>query len=101
MIEANDGAIRPVDLKVPRSIRRTVSDLVPSIRADAILRFARSLHRRGDRAGLLACADLETALGAVLAGREVSLEAARQSERALDLLRFCLFFESPLWGARG
>jgi hypothetical protein len=45
--------------------------------------------------------DIGVALGEVLPSGKANLEGLRTSERALDLLRFWVGAESPLWGVRG
>jgi hypothetical protein len=66
----------------------------------ALLTFARSLQRSADRAGLLASGDIAAGLGKLLNGR-VTLDALKTSARGLDLVRFWLEDDSPLWGNDG
>jgi hypothetical protein len=66
----------------------------------SLLAFARSLQQSADRAGLLASGDIAAGIATLLKG-QVTLEALRTSARGLDLLRFWLEAESPLWGTDG
>jgi hypothetical protein len=65
-----------------------------------LLKFAQSLQRSADRAGLLACGEIGPALS-VLLNQELNPKALRVSSRGLDLLRFWLDADSPLWGRDG
>jgi hypothetical protein len=49
---------------------------------------------------LLACGEIGAGL-AVLLNQELHPEALRMSSRGLDLLRFWLDADSPLWGSHG
>ena len=87
------------EIKLRRSARRAVQEAVGSAVVDpsTLLRFAQDLHRTADRAGLLATGDVAAALRALL-GESPSLAVLQCSERGLDLIRFCIDDESPLWG---
>ena len=102
-IEFDASAIARVQVKLPRSVRRTVYEVVSGTRVTttALLQFARGLQQSADRAGLMASGDIGVALREVLPSRKANLEGLRTSERALDLLRFWVGAESPLWGAHG
>ena len=94
-----EPALPAAEVKLRRAVRKAVQEAVgeAKLESSSLLAFARSLQRSADRAGLLASADIAAGLSALLNGR-VSLEALRTSARGLDLLRFWLEAESPLWG---
>ncbi len=102
-VEFDSSAVARIEVKLPRSVRRTVHELVSGTRVTttALLQVARRLQQGADRAGLMASGDIGVALGEVLPSRKANLEGLRTSERALDLLRFWIGAESPLWGAHG
>jgi tetratricopeptide (TPR) repeat protein len=95
-------ALPAVEVKLRRAVRKAVHEAVgdTKLEASSLLAFARGLQRSADRAGLLASGDIAAGLSTVLNGR-ASLEALRTSERGIDLLRFWLEAESPLWGNDG
>jgi hypothetical protein len=102
-VEFDTSAVPRVEVKLPRSVRRTVHELVSGTRVTttALLQVARRLQQSADRAGLMTSGDIGVALGEVLPSGKANLEGLRTSERALDLLRFWVGAESPLWGVRG
>jgi hypothetical protein len=83
---------------VRKAVRETVGD--EKLESSSLLAFARSLQRSADRAGLLVSRDIAAGIATLLNGR-VNLDALRASTRGLDLLRFWLDAESPLWGNDG
>lgn len=97
-----EPAFPAAHVKLRRAVRKAVSEAVgdATLTASSLLAFARSLQRSADRAGLLASGDFAAGIGILLDGR-VSLDALRTSARGLDLLRFWLDAESPLWGHHG
>jgi hypothetical protein len=101
-VAAGEPALPAADVKLRRSVRRAVHEAVGDSTFDpaSLLAFARSLQRSADRAGLLASGDIAAALATLLKGR-VTLHALKNSLRALDLLRFWLGDDSPLWGRDG
>jgi tetratricopeptide (TPR) repeat protein len=90
------------DVKLRRTVRKAVREAVGAaeLAPATLLTFARSLQRSADRAGLLASGDIGAALATLLSGR-TTLDALRTSARGLDLLRFWLDDDSPLWGSDG
>jgi len=90
------------EVKLRRSVRKAVHQAVGDRTFDtaSLLAFARSLQRSADRAGLLASGDIAAALTTLLGGR-VTVQTLRTSARGLDLLRFWLGNDSPLWGHHG
>jgi hypothetical protein len=90
------------DVKLRRAVRKAVRETVgdEKLESSSLLAFARSLQRSADRAGLLVSGDIAAGIATLLNGR-VNLDALRASTRGLDLLRFWLDAESPLWGNDG
>jgi uncharacterized protein HemY len=101
-VAAGEPALPAADVKLRRAVRRAVQEAVGDSTFDpaSLLAFARSLQRSADRAGLLASGDIAAALATLLNGR-VTLHTLRNSSRVLDLLRFWLADNSPLWGRDG
>lgn len=101
-VAAAEPSLPTAEVKLPRSVRKAVRQTVGDIKLDpsALLAFARSLQRSADRAGVLASGEIAAALAVVLGGR-LNLDALRTSTRGLDVLRFWLDAESPLWGGHG
>ena len=91
-----------VEVKLRRAVRNAVHDVVgdQKLESSSLLAYARSLQRSADRAGLLAAGDIAAGFATLLNGR-VTLDALKASTRGLDLLRFSLDAESPLWGNDG
>ncbi len=102
-VESDATTVARVEVKLPRSVRRTVHDFVSGTRitTTSLLQVARRLRQSADRAGFMASGDIGVALGEILPSRKANAEGLRTSERALDLLRFWLDAESPLWGPHG
>jgi hypothetical protein len=90
------------EVKLRRAARRTIQEVVGTevVRTQTLLSFARSFQRSADRAGLLACGDVEVALQAVLQATPTPASLG-SSARGLDLARFCMDSESPLWRTDG
>jgi hypothetical protein len=99
-VDFGEAMLPAAEVKLRRSTRRSVQEAVGDTRFDSssLLDFARSLQRSADRAGLLASGSLEAALATVLHGPP-TLAGLRGSRRGLDLARFCMDAESPLWRA--
>jgi tetratricopeptide (TPR) repeat protein len=97
-VDVGEAMLPAAAIKLRRSARRSVQQAVGDTRFDAsaLLTFAQSVQRSADRAGLLASGDLRAALAIVLHG-STTISALRGSGRGLDLARFCLDAESPLW----
>ena len=95
-------ALPAVEVKLRRSVRKAVHDAVggQKLESSSLLAYARSLQRSADRAGLLASGNIASGFATLLNGR-VSLDALKTSPRALDLLRFWLDANSPMWGNDG
>jgi uncharacterized protein HemY len=91
-----------VSLKLRRAARKSVQEAVHDEEIDSasLISAARRLHRSADRAGLLACGDIASALRVVLGGT-TTMTALRSSPRGLDLLRFWASADSPLWRDHG
>lgn len=104
VVEDAPHPVARVEIKLARAPRRAVREAIgadPTSLGD-VIDIAQSLHRRADLAGLIACGDIGIALTAVLAdGQSPSVDSVRRSPRALDLLRFAMHVDSPLWGGRG
>ena len=98
-ITGNEPVLPSVAVKVRRATRKSVQEAVSGreISPTMLLEAVRRLHRSADRAGLLACGDIGAALAVLTDGRP-SLESVASSERCLDLLRFWIAADSPLWG---
>ncbi|MBT8468954.1 MAG: hypothetical protein KJN97_09410, partial [Deltaproteobacteria bacterium] len=101
-VEAGDRPLPAADVKLRRAVRKAVYQTVggTKLRTSSLLVYAQSLQRSADRAGLLACGEIGAALS-VLLNQELNLKALRVSSRGLDLLRFWLDADSPLWGSHG
>ena len=101
--EIDASALAQVEVKLPRSVRRTVHDLVSGARitVTGLRQVARRLQQSADRAGLMASGDIGVALGETLSSGQDNLEGLHASERAVDLLRFWVGPKSPRWRSRG
>lgn len=101
-VESGDPPLPATDVKLRRAVRKAVHQAVrgTKLHSASLLAYARSLQRSADRAGLLACGEIGAGL-AVLLNDELHPEALRMSSRGLDLLRFWLDADSPLWGSHG
>jgi len=101
-VSLGEPTLPAVDVKLPRAVRKAVHDAVggAQLEPSVLLTFAQSLQRSADRAGLLASGDIAAGLGKLLSGR-VTLDALKTSARGLDLVRFWLEDDSPLWGNDG
>ena len=101
-VEAGDPPLPATDVKLRRAARKAVHQAVggAKLHFSSLLTYARSLQRSADRAGLLACGEIGAGL-AVLLNQKPNPEALRVSSRGLDLLRFWLDADSPLWGSHG
>jgi tetratricopeptide (TPR) repeat protein len=97
-----EPALPAIDVKLRRATRKAVHEAVGDVQLApaSLLAFARSLQQSADRAGLLASGDIAAGIVTLLNGR-VTLDTLRTSARGIDLLRFWLEAESPLWGADG
>lgn len=97
-IEPGGPVLPAAQVKLRRSVRKAVRDRVGNaeITASALIAFARSLQRSADRAGLLSSGSIAAALSTLL-DANLSLNALRSSPRGLDVLRFWLDADSPLW----
>jgi hypothetical protein len=101
-VAVGEAMLPAAEVKLRRAARRSVQEAIggATLSAASLLTFARSLHRSGDRAGLLACGDIGIALATVLHG-VTTIAALKASARGLDLARFCMDAESPLWRSDG
>jgi tetratricopeptide (TPR) repeat protein len=101
-VAAGEPSLPVTDVKLRRAVRKAVRQTVGDTKVgpSALLAFARSLQRSADRAGLLASGEIVAALAVLLSGR-LNLDTLRTSVRGLDLLRFWLDADSPLWGSHG
>jgi tetratricopeptide (TPR) repeat protein len=101
-IGLGEPALPAIHVKLRRATRKAVHEAVGDVQLApaSLLAFARSLQQSADRAGLLASGDIAAAITRLLNGR-VTLGTLRTSARGIDLLRFWLEAESPLWGANG
>lgn len=101
-VAAGEPALPAADVKLKRAVRKAVQQALGRAKPSpsSLLRHARSLQRSADRAGLLASGDVGAALAVLLKGR-LQLDALGMSPRALDLLRFWIDADSPLWGSDG
>jgi hypothetical protein len=101
-IASGDPVFPAAHVKLRRAVRKAVHEAVGDAKLEppALLAFARSAHRSADRAGLLASGDIAVAFAALLAGGN-TLTALKTSARGLDLLRFWIGADSPLWGNDG
>jgi lipopolysaccharide biosynthesis regulator YciM len=97
---ADGGPVLPaVAVKLRRAVRKSVEEIAGNslLEPAALVAAARRLHRSADRAGLLACSDIAAALRSLSPG-PTSIAALQTSARHLDLLRFWIAADSPLWG---
>jgi len=101
-VTVEEPRLPAADVKLRRAVRKAVRETVGGATVDAgsLLAFARTLQCNADRAGLLVSGDIGAALTTLLHGR-VTLDSLRSSTRGLDLLRFWLRDDSPLWGSHG
>jgi hypothetical protein len=101
-VALGEPALPAAEVKLRRTVRNAVREAVGDTKLGpaSLLAFARSLHRSADRAGLLASGDIASGLATLLDGRS-ALDALRASARGLDLVRFWLENDSPLWGTDG
>jgi tetratricopeptide (TPR) repeat protein len=101
-VEAGDRPLPAADVKLRRAVRKAVHRAVGAtkLRSSSLLVYTQSLQRSADRAGLLACGEIGAALS-VLLNQELNPKALRVSSRGLDILRFWLDADSPLWGSHG
>jgi tetratricopeptide (TPR) repeat protein len=101
-VALGEPALPAAEVKLRRAARNGVREAVGDAKLGpaSLLAFARSLQRSADRAGLLATGDIASGLATVLSGR-TTLDALGRSARGLDLLRFWLENDSPLWGTDG
>ena len=101
-VEAGDRPLPAADVKLRRAVRKAVHRAVGAtkLRSSSLLVYTQSLQRSADRAGLLACGEIGAALS-VLLNQELNPKALRVSSRGLDILRFWLDVDSPLWGSHG
>jgi tetratricopeptide (TPR) repeat protein len=101
-VAPGEPALPAADVKLRRAVRRAIREEVGDAKLDpsSLLAFARSLQRSADRAGLLASGDIAAGLGTLLNGKP-NLDALKTSARAIDLLRFWLEAQSPLWSHDG
>ncbi|MGB5350335.1 MAG: tetratricopeptide repeat protein [Polyangiales bacterium] len=101
-VEAGDPPLPATAVKLKRAARKAVRQAVgaTTLRASSLLAYSRSLQRSADRAGLLASGKIDAGLE-VLLNQRVSLDALRMSPRGLDLVRFWIDADSPLWGRDG
>jgi tetratricopeptide (TPR) repeat protein len=99
---SGDPVLPAADVKLRRAVRKAVHEAVGDAKLEplALLAFARSVHRSADRAGLLAAGDIAAAFATLLSGGN-TLTALKASARGLDLLRFWIGPDSPLWGNDG
>ncbi len=102
-VESDTNALAEVQVKLPRSVKRAVHDLISEahITAAGLRQVARRLQQSADRAGLMTVGDIGVALRETLPSHSADLEGLRASARALDLLRFWAGPESPRWRSRG
>lgn len=101
-VAAGEPSLPVTDVKLRRAVRKAVRQTVgdTKVSPSALLAFARSLQRSADRAGLLTSGEIGAALAVLLSDR-LDLDTLRTSVRGLDLLRFWLDADSPLWGSHG
>jgi tetratricopeptide (TPR) repeat protein len=108
-VVGEEPTLPAADVKLRRAVRKAVHETVgdEKLTSSSLLAFARSLQRSADRAGLLVSGDIAAGVATLLAGvatlldGRANLDALRASPRGLDLLRFWLDAESPLWGNDG
>jgi hypothetical protein len=99
-VEGQPAPSHAVELKLPRSLRRRVQELLGDrvYSIESLEAFATGLQRDADRVGLLIAGDFAAALRVIEpTGR--SLEDLGASPRAMELMRFWLAADSPLWRA--
>ena len=101
-VEAGDPPLPAANVKLRRAVRKAVYQAVggAKLQSSSLLAYAQTVQRSADRAGLLACGEIGSAL-AVLLNQESNTEALRVSSRGLDMLRFWVEADSPLWGSHG
>lgn len=101
-VSPGDPVLPAVEVKLRRAVRKGVHEAVGGAKLEPsmLLAFARSMQRSADRAGLLASGDIAAAFAKLLAGGN-TLTALKASARGLDLLRFWIGADSPLWGDDG
>ncbi len=99
-VESGEPVLPAAEVKLRRAARRRVHETLTGTRfgASDLVSFAQSLHRAADCAGLVVCRDFAAALRALLQG-PATLSSLRVSPRAMDLTRFLIDAESPLWGS--
>jgi tetratricopeptide (TPR) repeat protein len=87
-----------VTVKLRRSVRKSIQRAAGDapLQPSELIAAARRIQRTADRAGLLASGDIHAALMALCEGPP-SMHALRSSSRAVDLLRFWMGADSPLW----
>ncbi len=97
-VASGESVLPAAVVKLRRSTRKAVHEAVGDavLRPSELVAAARRIHRSADRAGLLASGDIAAAL-TTLSGGHATMTAARTSARALDLLRFWISADSPLW----
>ncbi|MEM7135432.1 MAG: tetratricopeptide repeat protein [Myxococcota bacterium] len=97
------GGIPRVDVKLSRSARRSVGDALgdAATTLSSLQAVARWFQQSADRAGLIACQDIAAALEVILGTEKITPERIAESPRAIELTRFWLHPESPVWGAHG
>jgi hypothetical protein len=101
-VASGEPALPAADVKLRRAVRKAVREAVGGAKVEpaSLLKFARSLQRSADRAGLLASGDIAAGLATLLNGSP-TLDALRTSTRGLDLIRFWLDHDSPRWRSDG
>lgn len=97
-VAPGEAMLPAAEIKLRRTARKTVQEIVGDtpLGSEALLTFTRNLQASADRAGLLACGDVEVALATLLGGAP-TVAALRSSTRGLDLARFCIDAASPVW----
>ena len=97
-----EPALPAADVRLRRAVRKAVQEALGGAKPgpSQLLAHARSFQRSADRAGLLASEQIGASLAVVLNGR-LSLATLRSSSRGIDLLRFWIDADSPLWGTHG
>lgn len=102
-VTSDMGGVPRVEAKLPRTIRKTVNELIGDrgMQLTTLFETARWFQQSADRAGLLACEDIGVALRGLLGRDRVTLDTLQASSRAIDLLRFWLDDRSALWRHHG
>ncbi|MEM7434156.1 MAG: tetratricopeptide repeat protein [Myxococcota bacterium] len=97
------GGIPRTDVKLSRSVRRSIGDAADGTATtlSSLHAAARWFQQSADRAGLIACQDIAAALEVILGTAEITPDRIAESPRAIELTRFWLHPESPLWSAHG